>query len=346
MKSKDSVKKILNLTSSGQGGVEVFAERFKRYMDDEFEVENISDKDRDFKNFFSLFRKLKEADFIIVNRGYLMKHTFLPWILSGFHTRPKLIFHQQVTMEGKKRDPYHKFIYSKASSFVAISKKIRELIIEKWGVSPEKVRTIYHGVPCDIFSPVPHMRDQVRNEMGISQEEFVAGVVARIERGKGQGIILDAIKEAGLEKRIRVVFVGPVGDHLYLGELLRKSMGMSVTFLTGFRKDIHLIYNAFDVLVITSKWEAFGLVGLEALACGIPVVAPDNAGISEVLSDGNDSIIYKANDAQSLAEKLRLVCQMKDNLREMGMCGREKVMKEFCMERFLEDWKKLLRSIL
>lgn len=113
-----------------------------------------------------------------------------------------------------------------------------------------------------------------------------------------------------------------------------------------FTEEINKIYNAFDFLVITSKDEAFGLVGLEALSTHVPVIVPDEAGISEVLENEKDSFIYKTNDEKNLAEKIEIALGTPEEKRKtMGEYGRRKIEEKFTMKRFASDIKKVIYEL-
>jgi glycosyltransferase involved in cell wall biosynthesis len=147
-----------------------------------------------------------------------------------------------------------------------------------------------------------------------------------------------------------MVFVGEAMDENYYKKVLKivreKGLENKVVFLP-FTEEINKIYNAFDFLVITSKREPFGLVGLEALATKIPVIAPDEVGVSEVLEDGKDSFIYKTNDEKSLAEKIKIALGTSEEKRKtMGEYGRRKIEEKFTMKRCASDIKKVIYELI
>jgi glycosyltransferase involved in cell wall biosynthesis len=227
-----------------------------------------------------------------------------------------------------------------------------ESMRKNWAVDPKKIATIYLGVDEKKFSFSPELRQYIREKLKIEKDEIVFGVVGKIEKRKNQELIIKAVSSSENLKneRIKMVFVGEAVDENYYKKVLKiarkKGLENKIVFLP-FTEEINKIYNAFDFLVITSKREPFGLVGLEALATKIPAIAPDEAGVSEVLEDGKDSFIYKTNDEKSLAEKIKIALGTSEEKRKMmGEYGRRKIEEKFTMKRCASDIKKVIYELI
>lgn len=306
-KTKDRLN-ILNVIPPGRGGIESITrgiyEQFTEHFSDLFDVRNVSSE----MHLGALWRNIIWSDVTIIHRGFIFRKIFPLLFLLSRHT--KFIFAHHFVAKDKKKDPYHTLIYSRVSAFIVLSKAIMEQIKENWPVDANKVFVIYPGVDVGRFFSAESVRYDARKRYGISQSELVVGVVGRICEEKNQELIIKAVKKGGLG--ITVFIVGPVEDKKYLKRLEKLSYeyGVKSIVVPKYVEDTLGVYNAIDFLVITSKNEPFGIVGLEAMACSRPILVPDNAGISEIISDGYDSFLYKSNDENSLAETLERAIDM------------------------------------
>ena len=107
------------------------------------------------------------------------------------------------------------------------------------------------------------------------------------------------------------------------------------------------VYAACDVFVLpsVSRLEAFGIVALEAMATGKPVVVADIPGVREVIEDGREGLLADPVNAQDLAEKIQRVLSDPEARRTMGRRGREKVLDSFSIERVTDQIEALYRSV-
>jgi glycosyltransferase involved in cell wall biosynthesis len=335
--------RILNVSASGKGGLEVFASELEKELNKEFNITTIKHE-----NISNIIPQLLRSDIAILHRPRLIKKLiiFFPFIRD----KKIIVFnHGKVSW---KKDIFHAILYSRVNKFIAICERMAESMRKNWAVDPQKIITIYLGVDEKKFSFSPELRQYIREKLKIEKDEIVFGVVGKIERRKNQELIIKAVSSSENLKneRIKMVFVGEAVDENYYKKVLKivreKGLENKVVFLP-FTEEINKIYNAFDFLVITSKREPFGLVGLEALATKIPVIAPDEAGVSEVLEDGKDSFIYKTNDEKSLAEKIKIALGTSEEKRKtMGEYGRRKIEEKFTMKRCASDIKKVIYELI
>jgi len=347
--------KILNISSNGRGGLEIFARNIHEELKNEFDIQTVAGEE----SLLKLYPLLKNSDIIIVHKNAFIKKRIFPILLFLSLTEStktkknrKVISFQHFLPFSFKKDIFHKILYSKIDKFIAVSKKIAEGMRKNWAVNPNKIITIYCGIDEKKFLFSEDLKHKIRKKLKIGGEEKVLGVVARITKKKNQEIIIKAIStsEKLKNEKLKIIFVGDLEDKKYYKKLLKitKDKGFeNKTVFLPFTEEINKIYNAFDFLVITSKDEPFGLVGLEALATKIPVVAPDEAGISEVLEDGKDSFIYRTNNEKSLAEKIELALKTpQEKIKIMGEYGRKKIEDKFTIKRCSSDIKKVIYELI
>ncbi|GBD03334.1 D-inositol 3-phosphate glycosyltransferase [bacterium HR19] len=339
--------KIANFTPSGKGGAEVVASQIHQHLSETFNIKTI---EGDKLSIQDMIREFLGADVIITHKNSFIKK-FLPALFVKRNRKIIMFQHFSLT-KSKKKDIYHKIIYSKVDLFIPMCKSIEQRIKENWSIPPEKIKTIYPGVDTEKFFPSEIIRYKKRKELGIKTEDIVLGVIAKITEKKNQEIILKAVCElpSKFKERIKILLVGNVEDQKYYEKMMRYirefNLENSVIF-QNFTDRINDFYNTCDSAVITSKEEAFGLVALEALATEKFLIAPKDAGVSEILEDKKDSLIYKTNNLKDLSEKIKTFLEMgKDEKERMIRYGKEKIISNFSVKRFIEDVKNTIFEIL
>ncbi len=201
------------------------------------------------------------------------------------------------------------------------------------GVPAEKLRRI---PPCyEIPASAPAVAPAARPPGGPLRVGFLGGLSIR----KGVHLLLDASRRANAEMPLQVVLAGPCE---VAEERLREFAGVAVwrgalprTAVPSFLADV-------DVLCLPSISEGFGIVQLEAMAAGLPVIASDRTG--EVVRDGEDGFRVPAGDVDALADRLVRMGRDPALRRRMGMAARERVM-DFDMARIARLWLAELHRV-
>lgn len=170
---------------------------------------------------------------------------------------------------------------------------------------------IYPGAELERFERAAAVPVQeVRGTLGLPTDRPLIGIVGRLQRWKGMHVLIEALPRIReRHPRAEVVIVG--GEHAlepsYRGELERLvaqlELGMSVRF-AGFQTDIPTWMQAMDVLVHASDREPFGIVVIEAMAVGKPLVAGAEGGPAEVITPGVDGLLAPYGDAAALAQRI------------------------------------------
>ncbi len=222
-----------------------------------------------------------------------------------------------------------------SSQIIAISNAAKLLLLSL-GVSEDKVAVIPLGVDIGLFHPRDD-RFRRRREMGIS-ESTVLLYVGRMEEVKGVSVLLRAF--ALLRREGRSVFLILVGDgdmrERYEQLSSRLGVSDSVKFTGSVkREDLPAYYDLSDIFVLPSLKEPFGLVGLEAMATGKPVVASRVGGIPDFVTE-DSGILVRAGDFSGLAAALQSLLSNGDLRERMGEEGRRLVESKFQYSRVAE----------
>ena len=207
------------------------------------------------------------------------------------------------------------------------------------GVPRRKLRLLGNGVDLDRFRPQPpEVRQEVRAELAVHDDEVVVGAVGRLVREKGYAELFTAAHRL-LTRRPDLVFVaaGPTdadkGDPLTSAEIAAGERA-GVRFL-GHRGDPERLYAAFDIFVLASHREGFPRAAMEAAASGLPVVATDIRGCREVVDPGRNGLLVPVRDAVALEAAIAYLADNPAERRRLGEAGAAKARTEFDQERVI-----------
>jgi glycosyltransferase involved in cell wall biosynthesis len=146
--------------------------------------------------------------------------------------------------------------------------------------------------------------------------------------------------------RARAIIAGGGDLEDYLRDLANEMGVADRVHVLGPRKDVPALMHAIDVFVMPSIWEGFGLVLLEAMAAGRPIVASRVATIPEVVADGESGLLVPAGDPLALATALAELAEQPALAVRMGEAGRERLRKQFSVEKMVGDTELLYRELL
>jgi glycosyltransferase involved in cell wall biosynthesis len=218
---------------------------------------------------------------------------------------------------------------------IAVSDVVKDDLEER-GVSPGKLIRIYDGIESGRLRNCP---DPVvlRHSLGIDEGVPVVGMLGNIKWWKGQEVLIRSLP-AVVESfpNLRCVFVGKVADNSYYNRMLELADSLGVArhiIFTGYRKDATELMDMMDVVVHASvEAEPFGLVVLEAMGRGRPVVAADLGGPKETVIPGDTGMLFRSGDHVDLAEKLVALIQDPGLRHRLGEAGIAHVKSRFTAE--------------
>ena len=183
----------------------------------------------------------------------------------------------------------------------------KELLIDHYDALPGKIGVVPCGVNLNLFQPVD--RSVARRQLGFKQNESMILYVGRFEPLKGLDRLLEAVTHLR-DYRIRLVIIGGDGPETRetqnLMQLSQKwGIQDTVTFEGRIpQANLPPYYSAADVLVVPSHYESFGLVGLESLACGTPVVSTKVGVLDRLLQEGMNGSIVSNGCPKALASSI------------------------------------------
>jgi glycosyltransferase involved in cell wall biosynthesis len=218
------------------------------------------------------------------------------------------------------------------AAIIAISTAIRDDILGR-GVDPRRVRLIHDGIDPDRVV-VGRTRDELRQSLGLRPSDRVIGMVGNVKPWKGQHVLIGALARLrAAEPDLHCIFVGTIVDEGYyrhLDELLASGAVRDRAHFVGFDRNPADFVNLMEVAVHASvEPEPFGLVVVEAMALGKPVVATTIGGPRDVVVDGVTGYLCPPGDDAAVARRLAGLLADPARARQMGTAGRERLLSSF-----------------
>lgn len=213
-------------------------------------------------------------------------------------------------------------------------------------VPAPKVSHIGNGVDTEVYRPLMPRAD-AKQGLGLSGKTLV-GFVGRLSADKGISHLLQALAAmpASLAESIHAVIVGD-GEYRGALESEARALGLSerVHFL-GNRRDTPLLYTAFDVFVLPSRREGFPMVLLEAMACGLPVIATRVGDVDHIIEQGVSGLVVEPTDTAALQQALQALLAEPDRAQRMGTAARERVERRFSSARMAREYLAIYQSVM
>jgi glycosyltransferase involved in cell wall biosynthesis len=253
-----------------------------------------------------------------------------------------------ITEGGRPRELAYRLTDSLADITTQVSEAGKQRYIQVGAVPPHKVVCIPNGIDTSRFQPNPTVRQAVREQLGCAPDAFVWLTVGRLEPVKNHLELLCAFREvAAVHPHARLLIAGQ-GSLQAATEQRIAELGLAErVHLLGVRRDIPELLNAADAFVLPSLWEGMPLTLLEAGAVGLPIVATDVGGNSEIVLESKTGYLVPVRDTAALAEAMLRVMRLSDADRfTMGQAGRAHVVQNFDLERVVDRWEALYRELL
>jgi glycosyltransferase involved in cell wall biosynthesis len=260
-----------------------------------------------------------------------------PWMLK--RDRVPLFASRHIMSNHNKQNWVHGLIYRRVDALVVMSEALRENVLATHPLEPERVDIINLGLDFERFNPAKVDAERQRAEWGADNDTIVIGLVGRIDPAKGQGTFIKAaaglLKRIGGKAKLKFVVVGEetLGNEDGHLEELKAMVGQfhleSSVLFTGYLENIPEVMQSFDIFVMPSKQEAFGLVAIEAMAMECPIVISSGGSAREIVGEEEFGLLTRPDDAFDLQRKLRILIEDEARCRAMGIRARAHVKSKY-----------------
>ena len=263
---------------------------------------------------FKLVRFLKEQKVDIIHcqthkttiygtLAAIMAHT--PVVLSHVHGLNR--------SRGLRRKLVNLLLFRRVNRIIPVADKVKDDVLRSnWLLPEDKLFVLENSVDYERFANVPAGRQEIRTELGLPLNAFVYGTIARFGPYKGHNFLIEAFKKVKgrlSSAHLLLVGEGPLKEQLK-GNVAVTGLCQSIYFL-GYRNDIPRLLGALDCFVLPSIGsEGMPRVILEAMATGVPCIATDVGGNSEIINSKDVGVLVRPNDSSALAEAMISIANM------------------------------------
>lgn len=216
----------------------------------------------------------------------------------------------------------------------------------KCGVKEDRCTLVENGIDTKQFTRTMPT-DTAKKNLAFPSDRLVIGAVGRLSAEKNfSGLIriTAALLEKGLPLELYIVGEGP--HHAHLEEIIRNSKYPEHIHLTGFRDDLHAIYQAMDLFVLSSSREGLPNVVLEAMSYELPVLSTRVAGVPRLITNGYNGVLVNIGDNEELGRMLEMLVEEPDYRRMIGENGRATIVKNYTLGERMRKVRGVYEKVL
>lgn len=260
-----------------------------------------------------------------------------------FRKRLKLLF---TSAAQRRRGEYSRWLIRKMDAVIAASGKANSYL--------EKPATvILHGIDADAFSPTTD-RQALRLELGLDPDALIVGCFGRIRQQKGTDLFVEAM--------IELLPKYPDAHGIIMGGVTREQQGfvdelVSRIEAAGLSERLRILpedkgftiapwFQASDIYVAPQRWEGFGLTPLEAMSCGVPVVATRAGAFEDLVVPGETGFLVPIKDLQQLTEATDKMMKDAGMRQSMAEASRKKVLDHHQIEQEADAINAVYKGLL
>jgi len=301
----------------------------------------------DFKLRLEFQKLLADGVNLIHTHQTTLLGSIVPWLWRFRNVA--LLATRHIMNNHDKRDIIHRLLYRRVEFLIVMSHMLRKNVMETHAFREKDIKVVNLGLDFDLFDPEKVNPSQQRAQWGADNDTLVIGLVGRIDLAKGQATFIRAaaglLKNLRAGERLKFVIVGEetlgsVSNHLdELKKMVSQFRLEEYVVFAGYQENIPEVMRAFDIFVMPSRQEAFGLVAIEAMAMECPIVISNGGSAEEIVGREEFGLTVRPNDAFDLQRQIR---HMLDNPMEriqMGQRARAHVRANY------DRQKRMIKSL-
>nr|WP_321399862.1 glycosyltransferase [uncultured Desulfobacter sp.] len=293
---------------------------------------------------FKVYQLLKDwqPDIIHTHSWGTLLEGFIPSIAAGVPIR---IHGEHGTIQKKtKQKILQKLFFYLAHQVLSVSVEHKTRLARTIGFPKRKIEVIDNGVDNNRFSPKEF---NTREEFGIDDKTTVIGTVGRMEPVKNQILLINAFKKLLLNRsNIKLILIG---DGALLPELKARVSDYQIqdhVIFTGQRFDTDRIFNTLNIFVLPSLSEGMSNTILEAMSCGLPVVATDVGDNHRLVDDDTTGYLIPSDSVDALTDKLNCLIDSVEKQTVFGANARQKIKSHFSLDIMVKNYERLYYRLL
>ena len=236
--------------------------------------------------------------------------------------------------------------------YVALSRDLENYLLSDVGIAPRRVERICNGVDTERFSPTASgLREPIPGCPFDDRQFCLVGTVGRMHAIKDQVTLAKAFCRAleldpSARARLRLVLVGDGPLRPSVLDALTAGGAAQLAWLPGDRNDVREILRGLDCFVLPSRGEGISNTILEAMACGLPVIATRVGGNSELVDDGVTGVLVPAGEIDAMAQAILGYFRDRAMANQHGAAGRVRALSGFSLRTMIKSYHRLYQQLL
>jgi len=238
------------------------------------------------------------------------------------------------------------FLYKFINKIITVSESIRRNIIASEKIDPQKIVTIHNGIDIELYKNKISSNEEGAN-LGPNLKKPTLGIIARLEEQKGHKYFLKAAQ--------KVIAAKPNVHFLIAGEgSLRKQLEKLAVDLNiarqiefcGFRHDVSNVLCGLDIFILSSLWEGFPFILLEAMACSCPIIATDAGGVKEMIQHNISGLLVPTSNEDAIADAILQLLNDRSFAQKLAREAYKTVCSNFFLAKMVERTESLYKQLL
>lgn len=233
-----------------------------------------------------------------------------------------------------------------ANRCVFVSQQLRTDIASRLQLADARCLVIQNGIDLERFRP--GRRFFLRQQLGMGPDDVLVGSVGNIRPAKAYDVLLDAARiVCDGSKRVHFVIVGEGSGPLYesIRDQRERLHLIDRVHMLGHRSDVDELLADFDVFVLSSHTEGFSLACVEAMACGIAVIATRSGGPEDIITHGESGLLVTPGSAAELAAAITTLLNETDFRMALADGGRRRAISSFSADQMLTEYRDLVAEL-
>jgi glycosyltransferase involved in cell wall biosynthesis len=265
-----------------------------------------------------------------------------------------LVYQQHMQVGVRKRDLIHTLRYAMIDLWISPLQYLKEETLRLTRMREEKIEVIPFGIDTAPFLTSAHTRASARQQLSLPHDAYIIGVLGRLDPKKGQDLVVKAIRELNQHggAGYHALFMGNAtldeGGDAFTKMLLSLVRSEGVEDRVHFRPhtdDVMLFFRAIDVFAMPSHGETFGMVTVEAMAAGVPVIGTDKDGTREILGEGRYGYLFQKEDLQDFCRQVTQVRSGADAAEKIK-AARKTALHVYSKEQMVARLNDLLEALV
>jgi glycosyltransferase involved in cell wall biosynthesis len=262
----------------------------------------------------------------------------------------KLVHTRQMNMPHVKKDPFHNFQYKSIDLILSITEKLRYDILNNTAATPQKTKTFYYGIKTPSENWQSRFNTFKQKHENKDQKALRIAVFGNLNSKKSQHTIIKALGmiHEDLPQPWHLYLVGSFIENDYetkIKNYIAEAKIQDNVILTGFEENAKDLMPGFDIIVLTTEGETFGLVLAEAMKANVAVIGTNSEGVPEIIDHGETGYLYTPGDYKDLSSYLLLLAKDEQERKKIADAGKLKADKLFDHNTHFEKLNEYFQSL-